>query len=164
MAEEFPTNNQWGRRSGPCRLRRFGQGPSYSPNRLVSQSAMLYERSVQGFMRAKHKTHGPLDDQWVILSSSKAFNYFLTRQVLLKTCYSYSCKWRFNFNAKKSVVIMFEYTRTHVIRDRYQWYIGIETIPVVDSCKHLGITLDRRLTNACRVHEACSRARKSYFP
>ena len=87
-------------------------------------------------------------------------------QVLLNTCYSYSCKWRFNFNAKKSVVIMFEYTRTHVHNrhlDRYQWYIGIETIPVVDSCKHLGITLDRRLTNACRVHEACSRARKSYF-
>ena len=38
-------------------LRRFGQGPSYSPNRLVSQSAPHQERSVQGRRRAKHKTY-----------------------------------------------------------------------------------------------------------
>ena len=55
-------------------LRRFEQGPSYSPNHLVSQSAMLKERSVQGCKRAKHKTYSPFDDKWVILSSSKAFN------------------------------------------------------------------------------------------
>ena len=59
-------------------LRRFGQGPSYSPNRLVSQNAMHYGRSVQGCLRANHKTYGPLDDQWVILSSSEEFNYFRT--------------------------------------------------------------------------------------
>ena len=72
MAEGVPTNNQRGRRSGPCRL--WGglrQGPLYSPNRLVSQSTMLKERSVQGCRRAKHKTYSPVDDHWVILSSSK---------------------------------------------------------------------------------------------
>ena len=30
--------------------------------------------------RAKHKTYSPLDDHWVILSSSKAFDYFRTRR------------------------------------------------------------------------------------
>ena len=39
-AEGVPTNNHRGRGSGPCRL--LG-GPSYIPNRLVSQSAMLKE-------------------------------------------------------------------------------------------------------------------------
>ena len=34
---------------------RFRQGPSYSPNCLVSQSATLKEWSVQGCTRAKHK-------------------------------------------------------------------------------------------------------------
>ena len=38
------------------------------------------ERSIQGCKMAKHKTYCPVDDQWVILSSSKAFNYFLTRR------------------------------------------------------------------------------------
>ena len=57
-------------------LRRFRQGPSYSPNRLVSQSATLKEWSVQDCKRAKHKTFSPLEDRWVILTSSKAFDYF----------------------------------------------------------------------------------------
>ena len=37
--EGVPTNNHRGRGSGPCSL----QGSLYSPNRLVSQSAMLKE-------------------------------------------------------------------------------------------------------------------------
>ena len=49
-AEGVPTNNQRGWGSGPCEpLRRFRQGPSYSPYRLVSQSATLKEWSVKGF-------------------------------------------------------------------------------------------------------------------
>ena len=36
--------------------------------------------SVQGSRRAKHKTFIPLDDHWVILSSSKAFEYVRTRR------------------------------------------------------------------------------------
>ena len=80
MAEGVPTNNQGTKIRTLSPLRSFGQGPSYSPNRLVSQSAMLYERSVKGCTRAKHKTYSPLDDHWVILSSSKAFDYFRTRR------------------------------------------------------------------------------------
>ena len=67
-------------------LRRFGQGASYmyssSPRRLVSQSAMLQERSVKGCRRTTHKTHRPLDVHWVILSTSKPFTelqYFPSR-------------------------------------------------------------------------------------
>ena len=81
MAEGVPTKKSEGtkiRTLSP--LRRFGQGPSYSPNRLVSQSAMLSEKFVQGCTRAKHKTYSPLDDQWIMLSSSKAFNYFRSRR------------------------------------------------------------------------------------
>ena len=41
-AEGVPTNNQRGRGSRPCRLwGGLDKGPSYSPNRLVSQSATL---------------------------------------------------------------------------------------------------------------------------
>ena len=61
-------------------LRRFRQGPPYSPNRLVSQSATLLEWSVQGCQRAEHNTYCPLDDHWVILTISKAFHYFRARR------------------------------------------------------------------------------------
>ena len=73
--EGVPTNNHRGRGSGPCSL----QGQSYSPNRLVSQSAMLKEYSVQSYIRAKHKTYRPLDDLRVILPTSQAFDYFRAR-------------------------------------------------------------------------------------
>ena len=44
----IPTNNQKGRGLGPCRLwEDIGQDQLCSPYRLVSQSAMLQERSVQ---------------------------------------------------------------------------------------------------------------------
>ena len=33
-----------------------------------------------GYKRAKHKFYSSLDDQWIILSSSKAFDYFRTRR------------------------------------------------------------------------------------
>ena len=64
----------------PVALRRFRQRPSYSPNRLVSQSATLQEWSVQGCKRTKHKTYSPLDDRWVIPTTSKAFHYFRARR------------------------------------------------------------------------------------
>ena len=62
------------------RLGRFRQGPSYSPNRLVSQSATLKEWSVQDCKRAEHKTYSPLGARWVILTTSKAFHYFRARR------------------------------------------------------------------------------------
>ena len=79
-AEGVPTNNQRGWGSGPpTRLGRFRQGPSYSPNRLVSQSATLKEWSVQGCKRAKHKTYSPPDYHWTTLTT-KAFHYFRARR------------------------------------------------------------------------------------
>ena len=62
------------------RLRRFWQVSSYSFHRLISQSATLQERSVQGCRRAKYKFYSPLDDAWVIWSTSKVFNYFRSRR------------------------------------------------------------------------------------
>ena len=61
-------------------LRRFRQGPSYSPNSLVSQSATLKNRSVQGCRRTEYKTYHPLDDHWVIISTSNAFDYLRARR------------------------------------------------------------------------------------
>ena len=54
--------------------------PSYSPLRIVRQSAMLSKRPVQGCRRAKHKTYRPHDDHWIVLSTSKALDYFKARR------------------------------------------------------------------------------------
>ena len=53
------------RNSTPSPLRRFGQGPSHSSHRLVSQSAMPQEGSVYCCRSIKHKTYCPLNYHWV---------------------------------------------------------------------------------------------------
>ena len=65
---------------GMTPLWRLRQGPSYSPNRLASQSAALKERCVQGCKRVKQKTFSHLDDLWVMLTTSKAFYCFRARR------------------------------------------------------------------------------------
>ncbi|KAK3106167.1 hypothetical protein FSP39_014105 [Pinctada imbricata] len=85
-------------------------------------------------------------------------------QSMLNICFTYSCKWRFQFNAKKSIIVVFENVR--IQRRNFEtrkWYIGTEIVTVHNECKHLGILLDRKLSNTCRIIEACSKGRKTYF-
>ena len=80
QAEGVPTNNQIG--SGPCRLW-WGLDKVLHivlTPLLVRESATLQERFVQDRKRAKHKTYSPLDDRWVILTTTKAFHYFRARR------------------------------------------------------------------------------------
>ena len=86
MAEGVPTNNQRGRRSGRLRLLRgLDKARHIVPTALlvIVQCFRCFKslyKAVQGCTRVQHKTYSRLDDQWVILSSSKAFNYFRTRR------------------------------------------------------------------------------------
>ena len=77
-------------------LKRFAQVPSYSPRSLVSQSAALWERYAQGCGMVKNKTFSPLDDHWVILSTSKACNYFRAQQDEICCASGVQNIWMFN--------------------------------------------------------------------
>ena len=60
----------------------FGQVPSYSPNRLVSQSAILYVSYVlvQGCKRTKQKRLSPLNYHRVILQRPRRLTIFEPRR------------------------------------------------------------------------------------
>ena len=47
---------------------------------------MIPENVGNIFKRPKHKTYRPLDDNWVILSMSKAFDYFSARRDKMTVC------------------------------------------------------------------------------
>ena len=56
---------------------------------------MLKEMSVQGCTRAKHKIYRPLDDLWLILSTSKAFDYWRARRDKIRFAFDkYVKNWR----------------------------------------------------------------------
>ena len=81
-AEGVPTNNQKGRGSGPCRLWR-----GLDKVRHIVPTALLVR--VQRFRSDLYKAvkgpntrpiYSPLDDRWVILTTSQAFYYFRSRR------------------------------------------------------------------------------------
>ena len=80
-AERVPTNNQRGWGSGPCRL--WGD---LDKARHIVPTALLVR--VQRFRNDLYKAVKgpstrpivPLDDRWVILTTSKAFHYFRARR------------------------------------------------------------------------------------
>ena len=57
-------------------LKRFEQVRSYSPRRLVGQSAILKENSVQCCRRVKNKGYRPLDYHSVIFRRRRRFTIF----------------------------------------------------------------------------------------
>ena len=85
------TNNQRGQRSGPCCL--CGSLDKARHVVRVSQIAIREAKSTHGCKWAKYKTYYFLDDPWVILSTSKEFYYFCSRQWIRLSSWSFeNCK------------------------------------------------------------------------
>ena len=73
-------------------------------------------------------------------------------QNMMHCCFIYSCKWRFEFNAKKSAVVIFSLNQRIV--NIYKWYLGNEEIPLEDKIVHLGIHLNAKLSLSARIENA----------
>ena len=76
-AEGVPTNNQRGGGSGPCRL---CEGSDKARHIVPIALLVRVQRFRKICNRAEYKTYSPLDDRWVIMTTSKAFHYFRARQ------------------------------------------------------------------------------------
>ena len=94
-AEGVRTNNPRGRGSGPWRLLGGIEKVRHIvPTALLVRVQRLRNdlyKAVKGPI--KHKTYSPLDDRWVILTTSKAFHYFRARQDEIRLWPSLVC-WR----------------------------------------------------------------------
>ena len=75
------TNNQRGRRSGPCLLLEGLDKSRQECNVLGKICTRLWEGQAMAY--------GPLDDHWVILSTSKAFNYFQARRDKIRCVFDF---------------------------------------------------------------------------
>uniref|UniRef100_A0A8W8KDP5 Reverse transcriptase domain-containing protein n=1 Tax=Magallana gigas TaxID=29159 RepID=A0A8W8KDP5_MAGGI len=76
-------------------------------------------------------------------------------QRLLDVAYSYSCKWRFKFNASKSCVLTFS-AKCNNQKSEFLWHHGQTELPQKESYNHLGITINSK----CKLSVAISDAYK----
>lgn len=105
---------------------------------------------------AKYHSPALADDISCIATSPKAM------QVMMNTAYTYSCKWRFKFNADKSCIL------TVVAKGNKQptektIHLGNSPIPFGKTYNHLGIALNNKAKLGDRIATACNKGWKSFY-
>ena len=123
---------------------------------FINELLNMLECTEQNFGVFNVKSTNPtLADDITCLSSSA-----LGLQRLLDNAYTYSCLWRFSFNAQKSSVVVFSKTN-HIVQ--HSWTLGNSCISVNDEYKHLGIIQQTKFSSTERTILSCNKGRKSYF-
>ena len=59
--------------------------------------------------------------------------------ILLCICYAYSCKWRYDYSAPKSSVIVYNETKKNYQKSNRVWYLGNSIMAESKNYKHLGV-------------------------
>jgi len=78
---------------------------------------------------------------------------------MLDICYSYSCKWRYFYNAKKCAVLVFNDSANPSLERTYR--IGPDVIR--ETQIHIGIFCDENLSTKHQVSDACVKLMMSYM-
>ncbi len=97
-------------------------------------------------------------DDMVLMSLSKS-----GLQRMLNICYEYSCEWRYDYNAAKSAVIVFNETECEYKTSRRIWKLGDDIVPEKDEYTHLGILCDKYLCDTENVKQCNSKIRGTFL-
>ena len=65
---------------------------------------------------------------------------------VLCICYAYSCKWRYEYPALKSSVVVYNETKNDYMKSRRVWRFGNDIIKENENYKHLGIINNKYLS------------------
>ena len=82
---------------------------------------------------------------------------------LMDICYTYSCKWRFKYNASKSVVIVFNESKSSFSKRTRSWNLGNEVVYESADTKHVGIFLNKFKPGCPDVNEIVNKLRGQCF-
>ena len=58
--------------------------------------------------------------------------------ILLCICYAYSCKWRYDYSAPESSIIVYNETKNNYQKSKRAWYLGNDIVEESENYKHLG--------------------------
>ena len=82
---------------------------------------------------------------------------------MLNICHNYSRQWRYDYNASKCAVIVFnESARDYKYQNRI-WRLGNELIPETTEYTHLGIALNKYMNISSCITNANSKLRSTFF-
>ena len=80
---------------------------------------------------------------------------------MLQICNNYSCKWRFEYNASKCAVIVFNESKNDYSKQNRKWQMGNNLIMEGINYTHLGIILNKYFNINDNVQQACNKFRST---
>lgn len=82
---------------------------------------------------------------------------------MMNTAYTYSCKWRFKFNADKSCILTIVAKRNKQPTEKNPIHLGNSLIPFGKAYNHQGIALNIKAKLGGRIATACKKGWKSFY-
>ena len=83
--------------------------------------------------------------------------------ILLCICYAYSCKWRYNYSAPKSSVIVYNETKNNYQKSNRVWYLGNSIIAESENYKHLGVNNNKYLSKKISIQDASHKLKGTFL-
>ena len=82
---------------------------------------------------------------------------------MMNTCYQFGLKFRYQYNASKSAVLVINEKSDEFKSTTRTWSLGDSMIADKESYKHLGITLNNYLNRSINVEECCQKIRSNFL-
>ena len=123
-------------------------------NDLISE---LIARSY-GFIMSNRSICSPaVADDMLLMALSK-----LGLDGLMRICFSYACKWRYEYGPPKSAVVVFNESKGQFLRAERKWFLGTHRINEEESYKYLGVYFSKYLSVKGNIKEASDRLKGTF--
>ena len=97
-------------------------------------------------------------DDMLLMALSK-----LCLDELLRICFLYSCKWRYEYGPLKCSVIVFNETRGHFVKSNRKWLLGPHTVKEEERYNYLGTMFSKYLPLKAAYSATMNIFRKKIF-
>ena len=81
---------------------------------------------------------------------------------LLRICFLYSCKWRYECGPLKYSVIVFNETRGQFLKSNRKWLLGLHIVKEKESYKYLGTMFSKYLSLKANIKDASGKLKGTF--
>ena len=142
-------------------LQGLGQGGVLSPVFylcFIDELINLLVVSKYGFRINSRSICSPaVADDMLLMALSK-----LGLDELLRICFLYSCKWRYEYGPLKCSVIVFNETRGQFVKSNRKWLLGPHTVKEEESYKYLGTMFSKYLSLKANIKDASDKLKGTF--
>ncbi|MCG8112938.1 MAG: reverse transcriptase family protein [Candidatus Thiodiazotropha taylori] len=82
---------------------------------------------------------------------------------LMRICYAYSCRWRYEYAALKCCIVVYNESRFEYLKSSRTWYLGNNQVDESENYKHLGFIHNKYLSSKPSIKNATDKLKGTFF-